>query len=291
MFPNLSLQSFASIARDKLHSSASYGVRDNARLHRWVLLKNSLTNALSRSTETPPPPTTTLVSVSASAPELSSRDDEYDAFLFPDGDVFAESFVDTGNTKPESNDEDRHGSEAQWLNSLLESLDDNSETDTLVTVVSVDADADEEEDEESDLMSLLDLPDSMASSTPESILLPPSPPLSAFDSPAAALHNFWAHQRLPLTYTSISSDISDDIDALALPDVIEDSSSDTDSESLNTPFTRSTSSLGDAQRQPFVRIVEGEPPIHSNTSQYPYEFEAGIDTHHHHPSESFEQEC
>ncbi len=258
MFNNISLHSCVSLARDKLHGAATHGPRDNLRLCRWVLLKNSLTNAISRSTETTPSPPADIPLPPSPEPVFATLEQvpEIEAFLFPDGDVFAEFFpVDEQYSTSVSSHADL-GSEAQWLDSLLESLSEEQEPDTLVAA----APAYDEEDEDCDLVSLLDLPSSedLSLSTPESICLPPSPPLEPF-LPGQPSHPLYPPNHLMLYSLS---DLSDDLESLALPDAIEDSYSDTDSDSINTPFTQSLSSLAEganhspaAMRQ-LVHIVD-----------------------------------
>jgi len=282
MFNHLSLPSYVSMARAKLHSSAAHGAKDDIGLCRWVLLKNSLTNAMGRSTDpvshkpsvVSPPSTEDIV-----IQHDSSNDDEADVFLFPDGDVFAESFgveaehADINNTH---NDHDAEGSEAQWFDSLWESLiEDNDDN----LHISPDP---EDEEEESDLMSLLDLPSdsSLTSSvtSPEMIHLPPSPPLIAVSfTPHSDPYNL-------LTYSDTS--VTDDLDPLAPPDSTEDSSSDTDSEPPHTPFTRSTSSLPGSllSGPPVIRILDRD--VDDFGLRYPFDQHFSMD-----PPQEFEQAC
>jgi len=207
------------------------------RLHRWVLLKNSVSSAMSRAMpERSPSPATCHT-------ESILPADDAEVFVFPDGDIFAESFVS------EDDDISRHcatdltgtASEAQWLDSLLESLADED-----------DHDPDFEQEPDDELISLSDISArsidvSSPQIAPESVFLPPSPPLGPFQ---CTLYRYRA-------LTRESPSLSDEIEDLSLPDVEEDSASDTDSESLNTPDSRSMSSLNDVStRAPMIRIVD-----------------------------------
>jgi hypothetical protein len=280
MFNNLSLHSCVSMARDKLHSAAAHGPRDNVRLCRWVLLKNSLTNTLTRSTESSPPPYSDVSPTPKSIPPPDlHREPTIEAFLFPDGDVFAESFSADDQFSEGATPEVDLGAEALWLNSLLESLSEENEADGLTVAVPVDDD----EEEELDLVSLLDLPSSedlSISITPESIRLPPSPPLPPSNSETSAFRLYSHDGRIAYSL----SELSDDLESLAPPDVIEDSCSDTDSDSIVTPFTRSFSSLAEGAHpstgamRPLVHIVDhsasyglNEEPLHRNLISESYE--------------------
>lgn len=110
--------SLFTMARNKLQ--AAIGGKDTCNLHRWVLLKNSVF----RFQPCPPPP---AVPSSTSPNALPAEHDEgKDAdeseaeenysFMFPD----ASNLVIRGAT-------DMHSSEAEWLDSLLESLGDEGD--------------------------------------------------------------------------------------------------------------------------------------------------------------------
>ncbi|KAI6022700.1 hypothetical protein EDC04DRAFT_2869657 [Pisolithus marmoratus] len=106
------------MARNKLH--AAVGGKDTCNLHRWVLLKN----LIFRFQPCPPPPATPGSTTSNVLPTQNdegkgtgeSEVDENDSFMFPD----ASNLVIRGAT-------DVHSSEAEWLDSLLESLRDGGE--------------------------------------------------------------------------------------------------------------------------------------------------------------------
>lgn len=111
--------SLYSLARSKLHLSTSS--KDSCSLHRWVLIKNSIVNSLS---STPPPalPDTHNDSVDEDeddADEVLDSVEVVDSFMFPDA----------GKLVSESTTEEAKVSEAQWLDSLLETLADDDDDD------------------------------------------------------------------------------------------------------------------------------------------------------------------
>lgn len=245
------------MARDKLHNTNSSTSREDVRLCRWVLLKNSISSAMSRAIpeRVPSPPRHTPPYLNQTPP------DDAEVFVFPDGDIFAESFVSPND------DEEHHvglpdidsadtASEAQWLDSLLESLADD------------DDDPDFEQEPDDELISLSDISARSVDVTapqiaPETVFLPPSPPLRPVQ---CSLYRYPTPKLLTCDPVSLTQEIED----LSLPDVVEDSASDTDSESINTPDSRSMSSLGEVSaRPPLVRIVdEGVHP--SSFYSYPF---------------------
>jgi len=244
MFNNFSIHSCLNIARDKLHTSGSSNSREDVRLCRWVLLKNSISSAMSRAVpERNPPPAPPRHTLTDPFDKQTPPDDA-EVFVFPDGDIFAESFVSDAEDDCPSPiiDMTDTASEAQWLDSLLESLAD-------------DNDPDFEHDPDDELVSLSDISarsvDASSSQiAPESVFLPPSPPLP----PIQSLYRY----RAPRSYADELPPLpDDDIEELSLPDAAEDSASDTDTESISTPESRSMSSLNDgAPRGPLVRIVD-----------------------------------
>jgi len=266
MFNNFSC--LLNITRDKMNNSSSSSSREGLRLHRWVLLKNSVSNAMSRSIpeQSPSPPSHTCACQSPTPP------DDAEIFVFPDGDIFAESFV-SENDVPifGAIDKTDTASEAQWLDSLLESL------------VADDDECGFEHEPDDELISLsdisahsIDIPPPQIS--PESVFLPPSPPLPPTQ---CTLYRYRAPQHLSCE----SPSLSDEIDDLTLTDTVEDSASDTDSESLSTPDSRSMSSLNDVTtRAPLIRIVDEG--THSPVlSPYPYFHLSGF------ASNEFSQQC
>jgi hypothetical protein len=267
MFNNFTLHSCLNIARDKMHNSSSSSSREDIRLCRWVLLKNSVSSAMSRTVpeRCPSPPRQTL-SHSPQPPQ-----DEEEIFVFPDGDIFAESFVSDNNVPLFSVVENADtASEAQWLDSLLESLAD-------------DDDGTFEHEPDDELISLSDISArsidvSSPQISPESIFLPPSPPLSPIQV------NLYRY-RAPQLLSCDSPSLSDEIEGLTLADAVEDSASDTDTESVNTPDSRSMSSLNEVTTSaPMIRIVD-ESAHGSTLSPFPYFPLPGFATN------EFSQEC
>jgi hypothetical protein len=234
-----------SLARSKLQLSVSH--KDNCSLHRWVLLKNSINSPSS------------LSSSAASTSDLSqhsySEEDDDESSDEVLGSVTDHTFMfpDAGNFADHS-PKDAQSSEAQWLDSLLESLGDDDDDDEF----GADSDpqiatsATEDDDEHlfspsaSPLSSSDDLSHMQASSffsshhsvpyTAPFPSLPDCPPYKpSFDISLSALP---APYEDPLPYC-----VSDDVDDLAVPDAIEDTSDD-ESDAPQTPsLGRSTSPL------------------------------------------------
>lgn len=187
--------------------------------------------------------------------------DDAEVFVFPDGDIFAESIITPNDDEehhialPDSDSADAT-SEAQWLDSLLESLAD-------------DDDPDFEQEPDDELISLSDISARSIDAptpqiAPETVFLPPSPPLRPIQ---CSLYRYPTPKHLTCDTVSLTQEIED----LSLPDAVEDSASDTDTESINTPDSRSMSSLGEAAatRLPLVRIVDES--VHPS-SLYSYPF-------------------
>ncbi|KAH8117540.1 hypothetical protein DFH11DRAFT_1025608 [Phellopilus nigrolimitatus] len=230
---------FVSLARSKLHSSSGSGSRDNLSLHRWVLLKNSITHddVYTGSNVS----SATLVS---DAPNVDEEDEEVDsdtdegmfAFLFPDpGD--AVTSADEGSV-----------SEAQWLDSLLETLGDESEDSdadlSMKCIAAIDSD-DEQQCSRADAdSSCSSLTDDFISPSPIAVPYPvPYPPfhpplVRPFDLGSSDDSFFASHSDSYSPYHH--HDIEDPEGSV--PDAIEDTSDD-ESDVLSTPFSRSRSSL------------------------------------------------
>lgn len=295
-----------SLARSKLHLSV--GSKDSCSLHRWVLLKNSIVHS----------PTLTSSSTAVSDPNNSvySLDDgddedlgdeistdEVDSFMFPD----AGKLVDNHAT-------DVNASEAEWLNSLLETLGDDDDdyfsADSDVQVSTLPADDDEDLSLSpmcSPMSSSDDLPSQPAYYPPPIIVsypvpYPPfHPPLihsyefdPVFDSSLASLPSPYDD---PLPYQDL-----DDAEDLSVPDIIEDTSDD-ESDTPTTPFIgRSSSSLSLTEAASFSslpaersRLRHVVPHVYIDTDDsYFYPFETDplpFPDQHHHPSYNTYQEC
>jgi len=261
----------ASLARSKLHSTLSSGSRDNLSLHRWVLLKNSIIRD-----DTPLHIPTEEPDVGAPALVADVEEDDEDELLnLIDGDLFDFQFPDPGHRAQAPQDAAAIATEAQWFDSLLETLGDDEDDDQpshhLSTAVKLAASPPESDDlflhsgarspphsdPVSPVSSCSDDDDySLASPPqPQSIAVPypvPYPPLvKPYD--AAAEHDdadddescYYAPRARSATaapYFLPYNDLEDSY--LSMPDVVEDTASDDDSEMLpSTPFSRSRSSF------------------------------------------------
>lgn len=204
--------SLFSLARSKLHVSVGDGGRDNRSLYRWVLLKNSVLTSIVDSAQpfTPPPSP-----VEPDARPIDGEDDS-EGFMFPDaGQVLHNSAAHT------------RASEAEWLDTLLQSLGDDDDDDDYALDSS--ATPSEDEDDSSLLYSPLNSPmsssDDLASSSaffqphPYPIVYPPyrpPPPMAMWDTDALPYYD------------------ADDIEEPPVPEAIEDTSDD-ESDAPATP--------------------------------------------------------
>jgi len=271
--PNLS-----TLARSKLHLSV--GGRDNCSLHRWVLLKNSLTRSS-------PSPTTCIavldkndVNPVYSPDEEDIEDeevyceDEEDSFMFPDA-----------SKLNSCSGADVNASEAEWLDSLLETLgDDDEDSDVHVSILPVEDDDDDAS--YSPLISPMSSSDDLVSQPayyPPPIAIPypvPYPPfhppllrsfeLNSFDSPIDSSPSSYDD---PLPYNDM-----DDVEDLAVPDAIEDTSDD-ESDAVSTPSliqSSSNLSLVDPASIPLPVDRRQRPQLHvyiDTDDSYFYPFE------------------
>jgi len=236
--------SLYSLARSKLHLSTSS--KDSCSLHRWVLIKNSIVNSQS---STPPPalPDTHHDSVDEDddddADEVLDSVEVVDSFMFPDA----------GKLVSESSTDEAKASEAQWLDSLLETLGDDDDDDFSVDsehhLSALPADDDEfplYSSMVSPISSPGDLPNHSSYYPTSSISVqypvpypPYHPPLiHAYHFDTTLVSSFSAPHEDPLPYYDL-----DDLEDLPVPDAIEDTSDD-ESDAPTTPsLGRSSSSL------------------------------------------------
>jgi hypothetical protein len=278
--PNLSL-----LARSKLHLSISG--KDSCSLHRWVLLKNSIVRSPSQNHSTY---TTT------SQPEVNSafnnddgeEDDDAeevlgfvgtDAFMFPDAGQLVSAPASSGT----------QSSEAQWLDSLLETLGDDDDDDDF------HPDSDHQnsslavDDDEFPLYSPSVSPMSSSDSLhhqpayfPSSVSVPYPVPYPPYQSPF--LHAFPFDSSLPSLVSSVPAPYEvplpyhdeDDLENLQVPDAIEDTSDD-ESDAPTTPsLGRSSSSLSlvDAASIPLPpdrsRLRHASPRVYNSDDSYFY---------------------
>jgi hypothetical protein len=245
--PPLSPQSanLSTLARSKLQTSFT---KENCSLHRWVLLKNSITRAnplIANATTPDRSDVPALFSPEEPDEEDGEEDEEADSFMFPDAEKL-------GNSKEAYS----NASEAAWLDSLLESLghdeDDefNLDSDVSVSVLPADEDEDSLSPLISPLMSPMSSSDDLVNQAyyapPIAVSYPvpyPTyhPPLiqsceldSMYSSPHDSSPPPYDD---PLPYHDI-----DDVEDLSVPDAIEDTSDD-ESDALTTPSGTQSSSM------------------------------------------------
>lgn len=223
----------AGLARNKLHLAVCSGVKDNYSLHRWVLLKNSITQSQPSSPSTSEP--AALAATITYMYRNSAKDqdveeecdiDEEDAFVFPDPDALLDT-VSSAETD----------SEAQWLDSLLETLTDDMGDDTHPH------DDDYYSTSLSPISSSEDLvhASSFYHSAPIAVPYPiPYPPL--FHPPLILPEDLQYRLDLTRETRDLPYYDVDELDDLSVPEAIEDTSDD-ESDILNTPYSRSTASF------------------------------------------------
>jgi hypothetical protein len=236
----------SSLARTKLSLSTTKDVS----LHRWVLLKNSILHSPSLPNNPARP------EVNHSAYRIVDEDEEDSdadvdviqisggAFMFPDAGHFVSSSAESSFC---SDDDDARTSEAQWLDSLLETLgededeDDGFRVDTPRPLLSSSLPLPVDDDEYqpySPLVSPMSSSDDLSTHYYSSSIDVSYPPYRhhhhhhhPFDSSISL-----APYEVPLPYHD-GADLED------LPDAIEDTSDD-DSDAPTTPsLGRSSSSL------------------------------------------------
>jgi len=267
----------STLARSKLQLSVSN--KDSYSLHRWVLLKNSIIQSSSSS------PSTSAVKNDVNdvlLPDEGDNEDEEvcseeeaDSFMFPD----ASKLNSCGGP-------DANASEAEWLDSLLETLGDededfNADSDVNVSNPRVDDDDDQPcSPPISPMSSSDDLINQQPAYYPTPLAVPypvPYPPfhpplirsfeLDSLDSPLDPSYE----DPLPYYYM-------DDVEDLAVPDAIEDTSDD-ESDVVSTPsLVRSSSntSLVDPASIPLPAEPRRRPQLHvyiDTDDSYFYPFE------------------
>lgn len=247
------------IARSKLHLAVGGGVKDNCNLHRWVLLKNSIVRSQ------PCSPSATKNSpfdVDALPVHITSTQDEdeedcdveeEDGFVFPD----PHTLPDTASSSKASD------SEAQWLDSLLETLSDDMGDDTHPH--------DDDEVFYSPSLSPISSSEDLVNTPHVSYPLPPYPPLfhPPLIMPEDLEYRLEAVEEAQAMVGFPYYDV-DDLDDLSVPEAIEDTSDD-ESEVLNTPYSNSTACfpvdpasipLPPDSRQPHVYIDTDHPYLY-----------------------------
>ncbi|KAK0459563.1 uncharacterized protein EV420DRAFT_273768 [Desarmillaria tabescens] len=278
-----------SLARSKLN--VSVGSKDNVSLHRWVLIKNSIIQSSHTAAEAP-------VEIDSPQNDLDLDSDsdsneamvEQDSFLFPD--VTEESRSSVGH------------SEAQWLDCMLEIVDDDEDSDDFSSGVQVSVlPADDDDDTISPLPSPMSSSDDLTNpayfatpmtySYPYPVPYPPyHPPLiSPYHLDSTVDSSLSAPYDDPLPYYDL-----DDVEDLPVPDAIEDTSDD-ESDAPTTPsLDQSTSLTLDPASIPLPtgrsRLRHPDPRVYSEADDSffkPFEFDA-LPFSHVLPSYSL-QEC
>jgi hypothetical protein len=266
----------SSQARSKLQLSLA--AKDGCSLHRWVLLKNSILRSqpvIAAAAPTLNQPDAHFVH---SPSGCESYDEEYeeeesDSFLFPD----AGKLLD----RPEKDS----ASEAQWLDSLLETLvdeEDDLNVDAQISTLSLD----DEEDLSSPLISPMSSSDDLTQPVyfPLPIAvpypIPYSPLLHAYAEPESSLDlNMKPISPPPLDPPVFPYYDIDDLEDLSVPEAIEDTSDD-DSDAPSTPLRNSTSTISlvdpasiplppERRRRPQPRVYLGT----DNSYLYPFELD------------------
>ncbi|KAI9434011.1 hypothetical protein H4582DRAFT_1856402 [Lactarius indigo] len=270
--------SLSQVTRSKLSLVIGGGAKDSCSLHRWVLLKNSITRSQPNGTIPCSPNNTSEPPYHSDAGDEDEEvccDVEH-SFIYPD----ARKLLDTPCTV---NDD---SSEKQWFDSLLESLehddsDDANEPDDDLPPFTPSA---------SPMSSTDDLSHPVYNNTPISmpypVVYPPynSPPLLSplelqpLNTPLDSVYPF------PPFNVALPYNAEDDTDDLPVPDTVEDTSDDeSDALSAPTPATRSPSlSLVDTSARsserarryavPQVYVSADEPYFHHSLELDPLPF-------------------
>lgn len=266
-----SLTNFASLARLKLRSAYQGGSRDNLSLHRWVLLKNSLVcDAHTDSNPSTAAPVSTTTDADTDSDfdgeEVDSLEDGMFAYLFPDpGDALGDAC-------------DEQGSEAQWFDSVWESLaDSDDDVDGAYyspTFASADSNTNNDpanlpaglaasSSSYSDDFATLD----SSATSPYSVSYPTVHPPLVLPFQLDSSPCFCSS---PDSYSLCPSHEIDDADE-SVPDAIEDVSDD-ESDSIHTPFSRSRSSLSLVDPASIPLPHEGQEPhiFSASNDSFPY---------------------
>ena len=262
------------MARSKLQTAVSGGVRDSYSLHRWVLLKNSILH--SHTVDPAPSQADADVQHVYRHDDDEARDEmEEDTFMFPDPHTLGSRNATVGD------------SEKQWLDSLLEDLGDDDEDADVGTSISV-LPVDDDDESLSPLCSPMSSSDDLVGHS--SLFYQPPPIAIPYPVPYPPLHPplvpSWyqldSHDHDPLPYF----DADDDVDGLPVPDAIEDTSDD-ESDALSTPYSQSMSSLSpiDPASVPLPaerRRLRGHPHVYVDTDDayfYPFELDPPLPFH------------
>ncbi|KAI0262926.1 hypothetical protein BC834DRAFT_367776 [Gloeopeniophorella convolvens] len=240
-------QSLSQVTRSKLSLVVGGSAKDSCSLHRWVLLKNSITRSQPSSTAPCSANITaellpTYTSDAGDEDEEVCCDVEHDSFIYPDARKFLDGPCSSSNDS----------SEEQWFDSLWESLepedaDDSSEPISLLPVAYDDDDDDLPPftPSVSPMSSTDDLVHPVYNNPPIAmpypVVYPPYNPslLSPLELQPlnTALDSSYPPFDVALPYYA-----EDDMDDLPVPDTVEDLSDD-ESDALSTPSAVRSPSL------------------------------------------------
>jgi hypothetical protein len=272
------LPDLSTLARSKMHLSV--GGRDSYSLHRWVLLKNSIIRSSSSSSTSA---AAILDKTDVNSPDEGDNEDEEvcceeeaDSFMFPD----ASKLNSCGGP-------DVNASEAEWLDSLLETLGDedeefNADSDIQGSILRADDDDDQPcSPLISPMSSSDDLINQQPAYYPPPIAVPYPVPYPPFQPPI--IRSFELHSITPLDSPYVDPlpyyDM-DDVEDLAVPDAIEDTSDD-ESDVVSTPSlvrSSSNSSLVDPASIPLPAERRPRPQLQvyidtDDSYYYPFELD------------------
>ncbi|KAI0685477.1 hypothetical protein BC835DRAFT_517548 [Cytidiella melzeri] len=225
-------QSLFSLARNKLQYVVGGHVKESCSLHRWVLLKNSIVRS-----HTSIPNAADAKGEADTEPAYTHDDDvleeeENDTFMFPDPRTIHDA-------ETSSNDE------SQWLDSLLENLEDDDDEDH-PSAFRIPATDDEEP--LSPMYSPMSSSDDLVDQTDFYPYIIPYPPLHPAVNPAWYELEASTDSIDPLSATPALYDNPlpyygvDDLEDESVPDAIDDLSDD-ESDAFLTPSSGSTASI------------------------------------------------
>ncbi len=264
-------QSLSQVTRSKLSLVIGGGAKDSSSLHRWVLLKNSITRSQPHSTVSCSPNKTsellpTFHTDAGDEDEEVCFDVEHDSFIYPD----ARKLLDSSCSANED------GSEKQWFDSLLESLEHEDSEYSHESLLHVGDDDDEDDlppltPSASPVSSTDDLGHPVYNNTPISmpypVVYPPyNPPLLSpleLQPLNTSLDSTYPPFNVALPYNAVDDM---DMDDLPMPDTVEDLSDDeSDVLSAPTPDAPSPSmSLVDAVARSSERARRHVPQVYVN---------------------------
>jgi len=249
-----------------------------------VLLKNSIIRSSPSSATAAPPPDCP----GASQGEYDDEEEETDSFMFPDAGKLGDS-----------KGVDATASEAEWLDSLLETLGDDGEDEFNVDSDTPITPTTPVDDDEDPLMSPLVSPLVSPSSSSDDLMNAPycAPPISIpypvpYTVPYPPFHPplirsyeldsiFSPLDSSPLPYDNpLPYHDVDDLDDLAVPDAIEDTSDDESDATIPSVIQSSASSSlvhSTSTPLPEPRRRRPQPHVYINSDEAPYGYPFELD--------------